>query len=348
MATELVGLAEIAALFGITKQVASNWRTRKKNFPAAIADLKSGPVWQRDDIIKWAKQESIPLAEDGKSARPSKKAPTHDAVIVALMNMKGGVGKSTLTANLGWFGVFERTCRVLLVDLDPQFNLSQYILGTEGYEELLKEKSPTVEVVFRNEGRPNSIVSLIRNVQEYHDGSCIHLIPASLELGWTIKTASDKAQLLKKYLDEVRNRYDLILIDCPPTESLLSFAAYYAADYVFIPVKPEFLPTIGLPLLKKSMEEFASVYPEASVPEVGGIIFNDTTNKPEQTRSKRAVQELAKAYKWKVFRNELSHSESYPAGARTARPIFLTDNARWTKKDELSRVGTEFLQEIGL
>lgn len=73
---------------------------------------------------------------------------------------EGGVGKSTLTTNLGWYAAHERDCRVLLVDLDPQFNLSQYVLGTAGCELLLKEKRLTVESLFRAttaDGRPPNL-----------------------------------------------------------------------------------------------------------------------------------------------------------------------------------------------
>ena len=349
MAAELVGLAEIAALLGTTKQVISNWRTRKPNFPAPAADLKSGPVWQREDIVKWAKKEGLPVAEGGKlEGASAKRASTRCARIVALMNMKGGVGKSTLATNLGWYAAFMRDYRVLLVDLDPQFNMSQYVLGTAGYEKLVLDKQPTVEMLFRAEGRPTGADKVIVEVSEYTDGSCVHLMPASLELAWTIKTAVERAHLLKKYLEDVRNNYDLIIVDCAPTESILSRAAYHAADYVFIPVKPEFLSSIGLPLLQRSMDEFSSENPDASVPEVGGIILNDTMDKVEQAKSRRDVQAFAKRFNWPIFKNEISHSESYPAGARQGKPIFLTDNARWVKKDELVRVGDEFLREIGL
>ncbi|WP_184512549.1 ParA family protein [Tardiphaga robiniae] len=160
MAGELVGLAEIAALFGITKQVISNWRTRKPGFPAAFVELKSGPVWQSDDILKWAKREGILLADNAKAQPPTIKKIKREARVVAMMNMKGGVGKSTLTTNLGWYAAHERDCRVLLVDLDPQFNLSQYVLGTAGCELLLKEKRLTVESLFRAttaDGRPPNL-----------------------------------------------------------------------------------------------------------------------------------------------------------------------------------------------
>lgn len=349
MPADLVGLAEIAALFGSTKQAVSNWRSRKAGFPEPAADLKSGPVWLRDDIVKWAKKEGVPLAESAKSeGRSQRRGPTRKARVVAVMNMKGGVGKSTLATNLGWYACFERDYRVLLVDLDPQFNLSQYVLGTAGYEELLKHKHPTVEALFKADGRPKNIESVIVGVREYTDRSCVHLIPASLELAWTIKTALDRPQMLKIYLEEVHSKYDLIIIDCPPTESTLSRAAYHAADYLVIPVKPEFLSSIGLPLLQRSLEEFGTENPHATAPEVSGIIFNDTMEKLEQAKSRLDVQAFAKHSGWPIFKNEISHSESYPAGARQGKPIFMTENARWVKKDELGRVGDEFLKGIGL
>src|SRR5690348_6695249 len=106
-AADLVGLAEIAALLGTTKQVVSNWRTRKQGFPAAVVELKAGPVWQRDDILSWAKREGIALVEN-KPSVTRKKSTAPNARIVALMNMKGGVGKSTLATNFGWYAAYER------------------------------------------------------------------------------------------------------------------------------------------------------------------------------------------------------------------------------------------------
>ena len=348
---ELVGLAEIASLIGATKQVVSNWRTRKPGFPAAVAELKSGPVWDRDVIVKWVKKEGLTLAEQTKPEGQLKKFASRNARSVAIMNMKGGVGKSTLAANFGWYAAHERDRRVLLVDLDPQFNLSQYILGAQGYEKLLDQKRPTVEALFRDThapGRPASIRKTIVKVVDYRDGSCVHLIPANLELAWTIKNALDRAHILKSYLEEVRNDYDLILIDCAPTELILSTAAYFAADYIFVPVRPEFLSTIGLPLLLKSLDDFVRIHGEEHVPELGGIIFNDTSGKVEHDRSRQTVRKVASENKWYVFKNEITHSESYPAGARLGKPIFMTENARSYKKEELASVGDEFLKRIGL
>jgi chromosome partitioning protein len=345
----LLGLAEVADLLGVTKQNVANWRARRDDFPSPIANLKSGPVWSSDSIQQWAAQEGMAVhVPDEQPAEPSE---TRRATVVAMMNMKGGVGKSTLTANLGWYAAVRRDRRVLLVDLDPQFNLSQYVLGVARFEELIDSDEPTIDDLFKPLApgkEPVAISELIQRVADYEDGSCLHLVPARLELAWSVRHATDRAHLLRDAMEEVRSDYDLILLDCSPTESVLTRAAYFAADYIAVPVKPEFLSTIGLPLLIKSIEEFRNVHPTDPYPEILGIIFNDVMDKPEHLKSKTFVRRTAAQFNIPIFDNELGHSDSYPAGARSGQPLFWTNNARDTKKNELARVAGEFLQRVGL
>jgi chromosome partitioning protein len=271
------------------------------------------------------------------------------ATTVAMMNMKGGVGKSTLTANLGWYAAVYRDLRVLLVDLDPQFNLSQYILGIDGYEALVRENALTVEAIFRQSAGEAEAPfrSLIRSVQEWGDGSVLHILPAGLELAWSMRLALEKSHVLRDSLSTIRDEYDIIMIDCAPTESILSTAAYHAADYIFVPVKTEFLSTIGLPLLLRSLEEFRRNHINEAVPEIGGIIFNDTTERAEDLRSRAFVRQVADQHGLYVFAHEVSRSASYAAGARSGKPIFMTDNARDLKKREFGYVAREFFERIG-
>jgi chromosome partitioning protein len=345
----LLGLAEVADLLGVSKQNVANWRARREDFPAPMANLKSGPVWSADSIMAWARGEGIevqpsePVIQGGAVSRR--------AVVVAMMNMKGGVGKSTLTANLGWYAAVRKDLRVLLVDLDPQFNLSQYVLGVAKFEELISADEPTIDNLFKPQApgkEPVSILELIQHISDYDDGSCLHLVPARLELAWSIRHATDRAHLLRDALEEVLHDYDLIIIDCSPTESVLTRAAYFASDYIAVPVKPEFLSTIGLPLLITSIEEFKNVHPSERYPEILGIIFNDVSDKPEHLKSKSFVKRTAERFSIPIFSNELGHSDSYPAGARKGQPIFWTNNARDTKKNELAKLAIEFIQRIGL
>jgi chromosome partitioning protein len=342
----LVGLSELADLFGMSKQTISNWRT-KPDFPDPVAELRSGPIWAFDSVKRWADANAIQLRTP--PTPQDKRATRKAATAVALINMKGGVGKSTLTANLGWFCAYKKNKRVLLVDLDPQFNLSQYVLGSMAYEKHVAELKPTVVDVLEHPGQVGSKRkdtqprSAICGVRKWDDGSSLDLVPSSLELAWSLKNPHQKEHLLRDFLEEVETDYDLILIDCAPTESVLTHAAYMAADYLLIPVRPEFLAAIGLPLLGRSLKDFQSVYKNEAPPKIAGIIFNDSMDNAEHLRSKAYVRKLAKGQGWHVFDNELSHSDSYAVGARTGMPIFLTDHARSWKIAEFNKLAEEFL-----
>ena len=345
---DLLGLAEVAEMLGVNKQNVANWRARRSDFPAPVANLKSGPVWSTESIVEWAHRSGHQV---NLTALSAEQTDTQRAVVVAMMNMKGGVGKSTLAANLGWYGAVRRDLRVLLVDLDPQFNLSQYVLGVERFEELISKNEPTIDDLFRpmNDGKPPvDIRELIQELSDYEDGSCLHLIPARLELAFNVRLATDRAHSFRDALENIINDYDVIILDCSPTESILTWAAYYASDYILVPVKPEFLSTIGLPLLIRSIDAFKAHHTAEKYPEILGIVFNGSLDKVENLKSKRFVKATAEEFRIPIFENEISHSDSYPAGARRGQPIFWTSNARDLKKIELARVAKEFYEGIGL
>jgi chromosome partitioning protein len=348
---DLLGLSEAAELLQISRQTLGNWRQRRDDFPRPEAELRSGPVWRLDDLTAWAGANDVMTAELVTEADTAKAGL---GTTVAMMNMKGGVGKSTLTANLGWFCALKKDQRVLVVDLDPQFNLSQYILGTAGYEEHHEAAKGTVLDIFeqatpasvsgvsaRPEVTPENIIAPIRS---WRAGGRLDLLPSSLELSFTLKNANGKEQLLMHFLDDVRSSYDLILIDCAPTESVLTNAAYFASDSVLIPVKPEFLSTIGLPLVVNSLAEFARLH-KRSV-DVLGILFNAASDKLEHDRSRAFVSQVAATHGWYVFGNEVTFSDSYPKGSRLGMPIFQTDYARWWKVQDFYAVADEFVDRL--
>jgi chromosome partitioning protein len=274
------------------------------------------------------------------------------ATTLSLINMKGGVGKSTLTVNLAWhFAAYRNWLkRVLVVDLDPQFNASQYLLGVSGYKRILSDGRPTIWNIFEEGTKiPDAQAptfeprDTIRNVAKVPGGGGLDLIPSRLELAFSLKNPGSKEKYLPRVLKKIEADYDLILIDCAPTESILTTAAYLASDYILVPVKPEYLSTIGLPLLVNSMQDFKKDN-ETHDLKLAGIVFNATTNySPEESISKREVKQLAKTNGWYVFESELAYSRSYPKGAREGQPIFRTSYAR---SDQAS-LFRSFAQELG-
>jgi chromosome partitioning protein len=348
---ELLGLAEVAELLGTPRQTIVNWRSRRPDFPPPLAELRSGPIWNRETVAAWAREQGFDLSEAREGADAEQ--PQLRGTTVSVTNMKGGVGKSTLTANLGWYGAYYLNLKVLLVDLDPQFNLSQYVLGTSGYEEHLKSEKKTALNIFEqltpteltSEAAPTvSPDEVISQVKRWRDGGVLDLLPSSLSLSFTLKNPSGKEQLLDNFLNEIRSSYDLILIDCPPTESMLTTAAYYASEAVLIPVKPEFLSTIGLPLVVKSLSEFTQNYQKEI--EVLGIVFNASAPKLEDDRSRSFVRKTAKEHGWPVFKHSVSYSDSYPKGSRFGTPIFLTGYARSWKIADFEAVADEFFEKL--
>lgn len=279
---------------------------------------------------------------------------------VALINMKGGVGKSTITVNLAhqFAGYSNWSKKVLVVDLDPQFNTSQYLLGAARYEtEVVAKGRPTVWDVFEQRTRtptgatasPVDPAKAILNVIKYVPGDGrVDLLASRLELSWSLKQPAEKEHLLEKFIDKVKGGYDVVLIDCAPTESLLTTAAYFASDLIVVPVKPEYLSTIGLPLLARSLQEFHDHNEEYHV-DVAGVLFNHATNyEPEEAKSKRSVRAEAAKRGWKVFDNDVAYSRSFPKGAREGRPIFRTSNAWSRTKGAFHLVAQDVATAIGL
>jgi chromosome partitioning protein len=280
------------------------------------------------------------------------------ATTVSLINMKGGVGKTTLAFNFAWHAAWAKNLRVLAVDLDPQANLSQYFMGAENYLEYIEKNGPTVQSIFE-QFSPASVKNLpttkepskvVHRLRKWKDGSLIDLIPSRLELAWTLKNPTEKAHLLPRFLGKLKHEYDLLIIDCAPTESILTTAAYLSSEFVVVPVKPEFLATIGLPLLARSLNDHRLGHDDKAIT-IAGIVFNDTDSqhrKNEHIRSRRDVRAISKDNEWPVFENEARHSDSYAAGARAGTPIFETKYAREYVKDEFALVGDEFLTRVGL
>jgi chromosome partitioning protein len=279
------------------------------------------------------------------------------AITLALINMKGGVGKSTLSLNLVYeYATAPWHKKVLLVDLDPQFNASQYILGQARYEQAVLTKGvPTTWNVFEQNTRTPGGAAVtfepraaVLGVKKYQQGGVIDLIPSRLELAFSLRNPAQKEALLAKSLAQISTDYDIIVIDCPPTESILTYAAYIASDNILVPVKPEYLSAIGLPLLYQSLDDFGRDYPSKKLA-IAGIVFNAASDYlPEEAKAKREVRALAKRYGWHVFGAAVPYSRSFPKGAREGQPIFWTSYARTAPAQRFQAFASELGGVLGI
>jgi len=280
------------------------------------------------------------------------------AIAVSFINMKGGVGKTTLAVQVA-HAADKAGFRTLVVDLDPQANLSQALLTPHKYIQLLKKKKPTVVQLFDRylpasdyDAAPKevSVHDVIIKEVGYWEGTTLDLVPSRLELSRSLKNPTGKERRLARALGQVSNEYEIIIIDCAPTESILTEAAYFASRYVLVPVKPEFMATIGLPLLARSIDEFSRENEDHEL-EICGIVFNHSSTYSEGPEGKQSIMDVeaeASLRGWHVFDTHVGYSASYPKSAREGTPIENTSYVRWNVTQEFDAFCAEFFSRIGL
>jgi chromosome partitioning protein len=281
------------------------------------------------------------------------------AVCVSMINMKGGVGKTTLASQIAWYAAFQLNKKVLLIDLDPQANASQSIMSPQTYVSYLNAGGLTVADIFEEftptgtaSGSPKKLdpAKVIHQRVNYTDGSLLHIVPSRLELSWTLRNPTAKETLLPRFVAKIEGGYDLIIIDCSPTDSILTDAAYHCSRYILVPIRAEFLAAIGFPLLKRSIEAF-QIRHEDKVIEISGLVFNDYIRrnvKSENKIARNAVMEQAKKFGWYVFDHDIPHSDSYFKAARDGMSIESTKGAQGKVKREFAAFASEFFPRIGL
>lgn len=171
------------------------------------------------------------------------------ATVMAVVNQKGGTGKTTTCENLG-VGLAMEGKKVLLVDTDPQASLT-ICLGHPVPDQL----SPTLSDMM---GKILSEQPIAPGEGILHHPEGVDLMPANIELSGlevSLVNAMSRETILKQYLDTVKQNYDFILLDCMPSLGMLTVNALAAADNVLIPVQAAYLPAKGLEQLLQTISK---------------------------------------------------------------------------------------------
>jgi chromosome partitioning protein len=182
--------------------------------------------------------------------------------IVAFVNMKGGVGKTTLAVNVADALSRRHDLRVLLIDLDPQFNATQCLYSGEDYVELRAAGGHTIVNVFNEtpapavspvKGATTKAGTTLDNVKPWIIRPGFDIVPGDLEIYRVdMGSGQGKELRLKRFVERLASKdlYDFVIIDTPPTPSHYMMAALLASKHYLVPVKPEPLSRVGIDLLR--------------------------------------------------------------------------------------------------
>ena len=282
-------------------------------------------------------------------SKKSKKGP----VVVSVINLKGGVGKTTVAALLARH-IARENLNVLAVDLDPQANLSQALMTESEYIQFMHNREPSIVELFNDYIPPSrdreapTRLDDDKIVKSVGYGERLHLIPSRFDFSDNlICSNSVDARIFAKFISRTPKNMDLVLIDCAPTESIITKAAYHASRYILLPVRTEFLSTIGFPLLNESLKKFRSNNPGHDIDVCGVLINNSRTSGsprgPHHDDSLNDIRQKAEEYGWPVMEEQMFHSDGYPKLMKEEYPHHVGNS--WY---EFPPIAEEFMKTVGL
>lgn len=234
------------------------------------------------------------------------------AKIISIVNQKGGVGKTTTSHNLG-YALSKEGKNTLLIDLDPQMNLST-TMGIDCYAQknsiydVLKDKELPLSSVIQNTNHEN-----------------LDIIPSAFELtGAEIeftKRISSASLLSRSFSESLKEDYDFILIDCPPSLGILTINALSASNYIIIPMQPEVYGLYGIDMLLSTYEEIQEEVNHDL--EIMGVLI--TMHDGRLSLHKEMTEKINDYFKKKVFNTIIKTNTTLKEAQSNNQSVFEYD-----------------------
>lgn len=274
--------------------------------------------------------------------------------VISFVNMKGGVGKTTLAVNIADFLANRYSKKVLLVDVDPQFNATQCLLKGDDYVKYIKDGGTTIKDIFNY--KKSASVSVVdgtttkepvpySNIIPYKTGRGYDLIPSQLDLfRFEMAPGQGTENRLKNYLNHIKEtgEYDICIIDCPPTPSVWMTSALIASDFYLIPSKPDPISMTGLDLLEGIIKERKENYGCAckcaglvlTIAEISTIVY------------KEAVRYFSGSENWKNYLYKACLPKRTDIAKGQLEGIFILDLEIPDLSFNFSNITQEFLKRV--
>jgi chromosome partitioning protein len=263
-------ISDVAQLLGVTRKWVET-RENKGLLPTPRRTPGGHRTYSTDElhnIRELAKAQGLKIPNEERTVE---KSPVLPSGIIAILNQKGGVGKTTITQNLG-VALAQKGLRILLVDLDKQYNLSTSFNVNIGEEE--RGLGFLFYQITRGEDIAGTVKSHIVETGYGH----LHLLPNNLRMfdaEINMLMRPNREQILYRVLAEVIDSYDIVLIDCPPDLGVLTHNAIKTATGVVIPVDGDF-SMMGMTQLTRILKEVSGT--GGTVP-ILGVVVNRFDNR---------------------------------------------------------------------